>query len=516
MLSTLISLTLASPAPIDVDFLKDVYPILEAHCIDCHGPKKQKGDLRLDQRAGLFEGDEDFIPVVPGKPDQSTVIELITLDADDPDLMPKKADKLSDEDIAILRTWIEEGAAWEQPPVREVKVDPLALPPLSEEQIAVRDKALVALNGAGVRVQLIAENHTALEVNLSLSRDEGTDGQVALLAGLEPVLVWANFAGTKLTDAGLNKLADFGALRRLNLSGTAITDAGLASLAKLGELRSLNLYGTGVTDAGLKHLESLPSLERLYLWGTNVTPEAAKVFQASHPASKVNTGAELVVTEIATEISINTECPITSKAVSAAFVVLMEDQRVGLCCAECKAAFEADPSPHLVKLGLKEAGPVNEVCPVSDKPIVAGCTSEVGGTLVGFCCGKCKAAFDADPNPHLVKLGLKNAGPVNEVCPVSGKPIVAGCTSEVGGTLVGFCCGKCKAAFDEAPAKFLEKLGIEAEKPKLNAQCPVSGKAVDVAVTSEYKARTVAFCCGNCKKAFDADPGSFAEKLGDL
>ncbi|MEO2161983.1 MAG: c-type cytochrome domain-containing protein, partial [bacterium] len=63
MLSTLLSLTLASPAPVDVDFLKDVYPILEANCIECHGPKKQKGDIRFDMREGLFEGDEDFIPI---------------------------------------------------------------------------------------------------------------------------------------------------------------------------------------------------------------------------------------------------------------------------------------------------------------------------------------------------------------------------------------------------------------------------------------------------------------------
>jgi len=460
MLSTLISLTLVSPVPSDVDFLKDVYPIFEAHCIECHGPKKQKGGIRFDMRAGIFEGDEDFIPVVPGKPDQSTVIEMITLDEDDPDRMPKKADKLSDEDIATLRTWIEEGAVWEQPPVPEVKADPLALPDLSEEQIAARDKALAALNGAAMRVHLIAQNRAAMEVNLSLLRGAETDAQVTLLAGLEPVLVWANFAGTQLTDAGLARLAGFGALRRLNLSGTAITDAGLASLAKMGELRSLNLYGTGVTDAGLKHLAALPSLERLYLWGTAVTPEAAKALQADHPEWLVNTGADLVVTEIATGDTINTECPLTDKPVSAAFVVLVNDQRVG------------------------------------------------------FCCGKCKATFDADPKPYLAKLGLKQAGPVNELCPVSGKAIAAGFTSQVGEALVGFCCDKCKAVFDAAPEDFLEKLGIRTEK--LNALCPVSGKAVDAAVTSVYKARSVAFCCGICKKTFDADPDSFADKLGDL
>ena len=56
-----------------------------------------------------------------------------------------------------------------------------------------------------------------------------------------------------------------------------------------------------------------------------------------------------------------------------------------------------------------------------------------------------------------------------------------------------------------------------AKEVKLDGiKCPVSGKAVDAAVTSEYKGRSVAFCCGNCKKTFDADPDSFAKKLGDL
>jgi YHS domain-containing protein len=94
--------------------------------------------------------------------------------------------------------------------------------------------------------------------------------------------------------------------------------------------------------------------------------------------------------------------------------------------------------------------------------------------------------------------------------------VAAGFTSEASGSLVGFCCDKCKATFDASPDKFLEKLGLKKAAPELNALCPVSGEAVDAAVTSEYKGRSVAFCCGNCKKTFDADPDSFAKKLGDL
>jgi len=462
MLSPIIYLSALTPAPLDVDFLTEVYPIFEAHCIECHGPQKQKGSLRLDTRAGLFEGDEDFIPVVPGEPDLSTVIEMITLDADDPDLMPKKADKLSDEDIATIQTWIEEGATWEQPPVAAVRPNPLALPSLSPEQIVARDKALAALSTAGVRVDRIAENSEALEVNLSLFRGKGADDRVSLLTGLEPVLVWANLAGTDLSDKGLAKLADFKALRRMNLSGTAITDSGLARIADLGELRSLNLYGTAVSDAGLEHLAALGSLERLYLWGTAVTSEAAIAFQARHPGAIVNTGADLVLEQIVTVATINTECPVTGKPIDVAFVALVNDKKVGLCCAKCKSIFEADPETYLAKLVVQKPSPVNELCPVSGEPIVADYTSLVGEDLVGFCCGKCKAAFDA------------------------------------------------------APDEFLKKLGIKKDTPKLNSTCPVSGEPVDAAVTSVYKGRTVALCCKKCKQAFDAEPESFADKLGDF
>ena len=90
-------------------------------------------------------------------------------------------------------------------------------------------------------------------------------------------------------------------------------------------------------------------------------------------------------------------------------------------------------------------------------------------------------------------------------------------TSEHEGQLVAFCCGKCKAQFDADPAKFADKLPKAApEKAKLtaiNTACPVSGTGVDLAVTSEHEGQLVAFCCGKCKAQFDADPAKFADKL---
>lgn len=98
----------------EVEYLRDVHPILAERCFACHGAEKQKGGLRLDLRSGLFESDDpEWIPVVPGRPQDSALYELITLSADDPDVMPAKGDPLTKQQIATLGKWIEEGAPWE-------------------------------------------------------------------------------------------------------------------------------------------------------------------------------------------------------------------------------------------------------------------------------------------------------------------------------------------------------------------------------------------------------------------
>src|SRR6185369_10694366 len=94
-----------------VDFSKDVQPILSEHCYSCHGPEKQKGDFRWDQKASLSKiGDHGPI-LVRGKSAESRVIQLVAgLDPDS--VMPPKGERLSDAQIGILRAWIDQGAQW--------------------------------------------------------------------------------------------------------------------------------------------------------------------------------------------------------------------------------------------------------------------------------------------------------------------------------------------------------------------------------------------------------------------
>ncbi len=96
-----------------VDFERDVRPIFEKHCIECHGSKKQKGDLRLDAKGFAFRGGKDGVILIAHSPERSSILEKIE-SADEDIKMPPKGDRLSSIQVATLRRWIEEGAVWNE------------------------------------------------------------------------------------------------------------------------------------------------------------------------------------------------------------------------------------------------------------------------------------------------------------------------------------------------------------------------------------------------------------------
>src|SRR5438045_1845713 len=92
-------------------FEKEIRPVLAEHCIQCHGPEKQKGDVRLDSRAAMLKPSDDGQVAVPGKPDESALIKSIR-HVGDASKMPAKADKLPDNPIAALSEWVKMGMPW--------------------------------------------------------------------------------------------------------------------------------------------------------------------------------------------------------------------------------------------------------------------------------------------------------------------------------------------------------------------------------------------------------------------
>ena len=101
----------AAIPPEQVEFFeKQVRPVLADQCYKCHGPDKQKADLRLDSREALLKGADTGPVVVPGDPDKSSLIKSIRHEGDMK--MPEKAPKMPETQIAALSEWVKMGAPW--------------------------------------------------------------------------------------------------------------------------------------------------------------------------------------------------------------------------------------------------------------------------------------------------------------------------------------------------------------------------------------------------------------------
>ena len=91
-------------------FETKVRPLLVRHCVQCHGPDDQSGELRLDQKVYLLKGGSSGDIVTPGKPEASRLIRAIGYRDNELQMPPEN--KLPDEAIAVLTEWVRDGAYW--------------------------------------------------------------------------------------------------------------------------------------------------------------------------------------------------------------------------------------------------------------------------------------------------------------------------------------------------------------------------------------------------------------------
>ena len=117
-----------------VDFNKEIRPLLQERCVECHGSKKVKANLRLDAKAHALRGGESGPALIAGQPEKSAVLQRITTeDADQK--MPPKGERLSPAQVALVRRWIEEGAEWpeddaDRAAARDPRLDHWSVQPL--------------------------------------------------------------------------------------------------------------------------------------------------------------------------------------------------------------------------------------------------------------------------------------------------------------------------------------------------------------------------------------------------
>lgn len=101
----------------------EVRAIFTHNCYQCHSENKSKGDLVLENKEGVFKGGETGVSIIPGKPQESELYKRITLSPNEEGVMPKKGKVLKDNEIALIKLWIQNGAHWSD---QDLKVFPEA------------------------------------------------------------------------------------------------------------------------------------------------------------------------------------------------------------------------------------------------------------------------------------------------------------------------------------------------------------------------------------------------------
>jgi len=283
-----------------------VKPIFQTRCYSCHGARKQKGKLRMDDSVLLMKGGKDGKVIESGNWEGSELIKRLLLPVDNEDHMPpKEKPQPTESQIELIRWWISQGANFDKK-VKDVsqseKIKPL-LSALQKEVIIKKmpldlptgnvegaDKSVMEkMKQRGIVVLPVAQNSNWLMVNLVTDKFVDRELTQWLLA-LRKQLVWLKLDDTNLSDTSMGAIGQLVSLRKLSMQNTRITDHGLSPIRSLGNLQYLNLVGTGVTAKGILSLKDLQSLQSLYLYQTDVKKSEWPELQKAFPKTRIDSG----------------------------------------------------------------------------------------------------------------------------------------------------------------------------------------------------------------------------------
>ncbi len=277
--------TVASTPASVAFFVSRVEPIFDDKCVQCHGPEKKKGKLRLDTFDYVMQGGKDGVVVKPGDPRTSELYRRVTLPRDSKDAMPAEGKPgLTVAELKVIEFWITSGAT-ERLTAEKVKVaappEPakIIVPPLAPDYRSRSVEIAALQNKLGVHLVLRSQDpQDGLILRTASAPERFDDATLRALTPIADLIVDAELARTKVTDEGMKTLGSFANLRHLDLSSTNVTSRGLASLTSLAKIESLNLTATAVDDAGVSPFRHKRGLQHLYLFGTKCTqPEASDI-----------------------------------------------------------------------------------------------------------------------------------------------------------------------------------------------------------------------------------------------
>ncbi|MBS1935410.1 MAG: hypothetical protein JST96_15525, partial [Bacteroidetes bacterium] len=286
-----------------------IQPILQEKCYGCHGSRKQKGKLRLDDSVSILKGGKDGVVIVSGKSTESELIKRIMLPKEDEHHMaPKEKPQLTESEMTLLKWWIDNGASFSKKVKEIAQPDKIksaltALQKINEEKKTDLDvpqtpvekadeTAIQLLKDSDVVVIPVAQNSNYLSVNFVTANV--SDKTIALLLPLKKQLIWIRLSNKPVRDSMLATIAKCTAITKLELNNTNITDNGLGYLKEMKQLRSLNLVGTKISLQGVMQLKELKNLQSLYLYQTNINSNEWIELKKAFPKTSIDSGGYVV------------------------------------------------------------------------------------------------------------------------------------------------------------------------------------------------------------------------------
>ncbi|WP_373493864.1 c-type cytochrome domain-containing protein [Aquiflexum sp.] len=292
------------PKPVEEMLIYEdvIVGFMDRKCMSCHNENKAKGGLILTSFEDLVKGGKGEHPsLVKNSSIESEVYRRVTLPVNDDDFMPPEGKTpLNENEVSLLKWWIDNGADPELKVVeasQNPEIESVVNVYLSELEKQQRDRYLQKLSTENLikslgnigNVELTIDPYDEKSIFLSMKFPPSSFGDNDLLK-LQPIfqnITKASFIGSDLSDDGFYHLGQMTSLKELYLQQTQIKGDGLSQLTGLKNLQLLDLSKTKISDGYLLNILMMSSLQELYLNETSTKKEVIDAIKENRPALNI-------------------------------------------------------------------------------------------------------------------------------------------------------------------------------------------------------------------------------------
>ena len=275
-----------------VIFKHIIQPILDSKCSSCHNQNKSKGEFVLTDYASLLNGGKSGKSIDLNNFLNSSLLKRISLPIEDEKHMPPVDEKqLTDNENALLLSWIKKGAA-ENMKFSNLETDDISYEPIKkiidnsknnrwETLPKVSNEKIEQLSSNYVSISRIYSNSNALELIIYPHKDYNST-TISELQPLAKNIVELNLSKLPILKQDLSFIALCTNLEKLNISNTTVNKEDMRGFTQLNNLIELKIYNTNLDNSFLDLIYKLPGLKSLYAYNTNITEEGIKEFNENN------------------------------------------------------------------------------------------------------------------------------------------------------------------------------------------------------------------------------------------